>query len=262
MKPITITATIVAAGLGLAACGSTPAAGGTAIAKASPSPGQRVRNGASGELVQITGTTLVLNATTGDITVVYDASTTFQKTSTGTFHDIATGKCIVATGAKDPSGSITAATVRLSSKVNGTCTLPQGPGGGGGFGGVRPSPSPGASPRPNRGNIAFAGGEVTAVAGTSVTVQPATGPAQTVMVATTVQVSNASVATPQDLALHQCLSAQGPKDASGKVTARSIAIVPAGPTGCFTGGRGGFGGFGRPPGGGGGAGGVGGGAGD
>ena len=254
MNRFAMTATVVMAGLGLAACGSAAAAGGNS-AKASPSPSARVRNGAQGELVQMNGTTLILNATTGDVTVVYDASTTFMKTSTGTFQDIVVGKCLLATGAKDPSGNVTAATVRLSDKVNGACAAGQGPAGGGGFGGTRPTPQPGASPRPNRGNFSFAAGEVKSVSGTTVTVQPATGAVQTVIVATTVVVSKASVAAASDLALHECLTAQGPKDASGKVTARSIAIVPSGPTGCFTGGRGGFGGFGRGTGGGGGAGG-------
>jgi hypothetical protein len=50
------------------------------------------------------------------------------------------------------------------------------------------------------------------------------------------------------------VAAIGQKDSSGVVAARSLSIVPAGPTGCFTGGRaGGFGG-GFPGGGGGGGG--------
>lgn len=245
-----LTATLLLAGLGLAACGAAPAAAGTS-AKASPSPGFRVRQGTQGELVQINGTSLILNSVNGDVTVLYTDATTFQKTSTGTFQDIAVGRCMVATGAKDPSGNITAATVRLADKVSGACTAGPGPGaGGGGFGGGRPTPLPGASPRPNRGNLAFAAGEVTAVAGTAITVQPATGPPVTVMVPTTVRVSKSSLAKASDLALHQCLAAQGPKDASGKVTARAISILPAGPTGCFTGSGGGFGGLGRGAGGG------------
>ena len=249
MNRIATTSALLVAGLALAACGSTATAGGS-TAKASPSPSPRVRNGTQGELVQMNGTSLILNASTGDVTVVYDASTTFQKTSTGTFQDITVGKCIVATGAKDPSGAITAATVRLSDQVNGACAFGQGPGGGGGFGGARPTPLPGASPRPNPGNLAFAGGEVATVSGTTITVKPATGAVQTVVVPTTVRVSKSSLARAADLALHQCLSANGPRDASGKVTARTISIVPAGPTGCFTGAGGGFGGFGRGPGGG------------
>lgn len=242
-RPI-LTGTLLLAGVAMASCGSSPPAAGGA-ATTSPSPGPRARNGVSGELVQVNGTTLVINASTGDVTVAYSDSTTFLKTSTGTFQDIAAGKCIVVTGSKDASGSVAAASVRLSEKINGTCAPRQGPGGGG-FGGARPTPRPDASPRPNQGNVAFAGGEVTAVSGVNVTVQPATGPAVTVVVPTTVRVSKSSAALASDLALHQCLAAQGPRDGTGRVAARAISIVPAGPSGCFTGG-GGFGGSGRGP---------------
>jgi hypothetical protein len=237
--------------LSLVACGGTAAASGAA-AKTSPSPGARARNGTAGELVQMNGMTLILSATSGDLTVVYDTSTTFQKTSTGTFADVSAGKCIVATGQKDAAGTMTAATVRLTGKVNGTCAVAAGPGGGGG-GGNR-TPPPGASPRPNRPNVAFVAGEVTAVKGTAITIQPATGAAQLVTIPTTATVSRSAAATAADLALHQCVQANGPRDAAGKVTARTVTIVPAGPSGCFTGGGGGLGGFGggggRPAGGG------------
>ncbi|HEY8740645.1 MAG TPA: hypothetical protein VIN56_08650 [Candidatus Dormibacteraeota bacterium] len=249
MNRLTSTALLGALALGVAACGST-ATGGTA-AKASPSPSPRVRNGAQGELVKITGTSLVLNATAGDVTVTYGASTTFVKTSTGSFADIAVGKCMVATGQKDAAGAVTASGVRLTDKVNGAC----GQGGPGGAGG---GANPLRSPRPNaqgqNPNFAFASGEVTAVAGTTVTVKTAASGDQTVSVPTTVVVSKSAVAASSDLALHQCVAANGPRDASGQVTARTIQIVPAGPSGCFTGGGRGPGGFGRGNGGGGGGG--------
>jgi hypothetical protein len=98
---------------------------------------------------------------------------------------------------------------------------------------------------------------VTTVNGTAVTVQPTTGAAQTVTVPTTVTVAESSAASASNLSVGDCIQATGPKDAAGKVTATSLSIVPAGPSGCFTGGRGfgGGGGFGRGAGGGGGGGG-------
>lgn len=242
MNRLASTSLLAIAGLAIAGCGTAASAGSSA--KPSPSPSARVRNGAAGELVQINGTTLILNSTTGDLTATYDSSTTFQRTSNGTFADIATGKCIVATGQKDAAGAITVASVRLQPAVNATCAVLNRPGGLGGPGGNR-TPLPGASPRPNRANLGFAAGEVTAVAGTSITIQPSTGAAQMVTIPTTATVSRSATASSADLALHQCLQATGPRDAAGKVTARTVAIVPAGPSGCFTGGRGGgFGGFG------------------
>lgn len=262
MKRPNILSLVLLSGLTLAACGTASAPG--SAAKPSPSPSARVRNGAQGELVQIKGNTLVLNATAGDVTVSIDTTTTFVKTSTGTFADIVKGKCVLATGQKDSTGAVTASAVRLTDKVNGSCTLgqggPGGPGGGPVFGASpnpNRSPRPNASPRPN--NLAFVGGEVTAVLGTAVTVDSATGGTQTVTVPTTVPVSKSAVAAATDLALHQCIAANGPRDAAGIVAARTVQIVPAGPSGCFTGtgrGFGGFGGFGggRRGGGGGGGG--------
>jgi hypothetical protein len=252
-----------AAVVGLAACGIGST--GSAAPAASASPRFGGRNGASGELVKINGMTLVVNNQNGDITVLYTSSTTFQRTSTGTLADIATGKCLVATGQKDAAGAVTAATVRLTDKVSGACTL-----GGGGFGpgggpgnGTPPTPRP--TPPAGRPNFSFVAGEVTAVAGTAITVKDSTGASQTVTVPTTVRVSKSSPASASDLALHQCLTANGTRDSSGKVTARAISIVPPGPSGCATfgrfGGGGGGGGFGGGGGGGFGGGGGGGGGG-
>lgn len=243
-----VSATLVSLGLvTLAACGS---AGGTSAAtQPSPSPSARVRNGASGELVKITGTELILSSTAGDATVDYTAATTFQRTSTGTLGDIAAGKCLVAAGQKDATGALVVANVRLSTKVDGACAVPGG--GPGAFPGRnRPSPSPGASPRPNFTAVA---GEVTAVSGTGVQVRDAAGTVQAITVPTTVTVSKSAAASATDLALHQCIQAQGQRDGAGTVTARSITIVPASATGCTFGGglgrRGIGGGFGGGPGG-------------
>jgi hypothetical protein len=263
MNRVLTTAGLVAmAALGLAACGFNASPGSAAPASApNGALRQGPRNGASGELVKMNGMTLVVNGQNGDITVLYTSSTTFQRTSTGTFADITTGKCLIATGQKNPGGTLTAATVRLTNKVNDTCTL-GGPGGfapGGGQGGtVAPTPRP--TPPAGRPTFSFVGGEVTAVAGTSVTVKDSNGASQTVTVPTTVRVSKSSPAAASDLALHQCLTANGTRDSSGKITARAISIVPPGPSGCASFVRGfGGGGFGGGGFGGGGGGGFGGG---
>ncbi len=76
----------VMASLGIAACGSAAATGGT-TPSASPSTGGRgafTRNAAFGQLVQIRATTLILSSSTGDATVTYAPTTTITQTSTGT----------------------------------------------------------------------------------------------------------------------------------------------------------------------------------
>src|SRR5207244_1785618 len=74
------------------------------------------RGGASGQLVQINGNTLILTGANGDVTVTYTTTTTITKMSTATLADITAGECIFANGAKDSSGLITATSVRLAPK--------------------------------------------------------------------------------------------------------------------------------------------------
>jgi hypothetical protein len=230
----------------LAACGSPASA-----AKTSPSPSgnNALRNGASGQLVQVSGQTLILTGPNGDTTVTVTATTTYTKTSIATLADILKGTCIVANGQKDPtSGAITATNVRISPKTAAGCAAPGfGPGGAPGA-----SPPAGASPRPTpsgQANAAFVTGEVTAVSGTSVTVKTAAGANQTISVAAAATITDTADVTIAALQNGQCLRANGTKDAAGSVQATSVTITPAGPSGTCTtggGGRGGFGGGNRP----------------
>src|SRR2546422_4414171 len=104
----------------LAACGNSASAGNTAP----PSPGiaRAPRGGASGQLVQINGTTLILTGANGDVTVTYTTTTTITKMSTATLADITAGECIFATGAKDLSRLITATSPRLAPQNPRGCT--------------------------------------------------------------------------------------------------------------------------------------------
>jgi hypothetical protein len=249
MKRLVITAGSAAVVLALAACGSSPAAtspppssnaNSSARNGGANGPGGFARRGAAGELAQINGTTLILNTQSGDVTVDYTASTTITQTRTGVLADIVDGSCLVATGQKDAGGTLVASSVRLSQPVSGACTLGPGnrvPGNGNGTGTPRATPA-------GQPSFAFAAGRVTTVSGTAITLQPATGAAQTITVPTTVTVAESSAAAASDLSVGDCIQAAGPKDSSGKVVATGLSIVPAGPSGCFTGGRGFGGGFG------------------
>jgi hypothetical protein len=233
----------------LAACGSPASA-----AKTSPSPSgnNALRNGASGQLVQVSGQTLILTGPNGDTTVTVTAATTYTKTSIATLADIIKGTCIVANGQKDPtSGAITATNVRISPKTAAGCAAPGfGPGGNPGAT-PRATPPVAATPRPTPtglANLAFVTGEVTAVSGTSVTVKTAAAASQTISVASAATITSTADVTLAALQNGQCLRANGPRDAAGNVQATSVTITPAGPSGtCTTGGGGrGFGGGNRP----------------
>ena len=224
----------------VAACGSAASAG---TASTSPSPAARLAlRGASGQLVQISGQTLILTGPSGDVTVTFSTSTTITKTSLVALADITVGSCVVATGTKDATtGAITARSVTLSPKTASGCPEPPAR--------VIPTPSPGASPRPSfsprpsgLANMSFASGQVTAINGTSLTVQAQAGADVTVIVSTTARVTRSAVVTAADLQTGQCLSANGPRDSSGNVQATALTITPAGPSGTCTTGRGGFGG--------------------
>jgi hypothetical protein len=255
MKRPLITAGGTAVVLALAACGGSTAAGSTSSSSSTTTragggngPGGAARRGAAGELARINGTSLILNTTAGDVTVDYTNTTTITQTKTGVLADVVPGSCVVITGQKDATGTLVASSVRLSQPVSGACTAAFGNRGPGAGNGTRPTPSgtPRATPAPGQPVPSFSAGRVTAVNGTAVTVQPATGAAETVTVPTTVTVAESSAASATDLSVGDCIQATGPKDAAGKVAATSLSIVPAGPSGCFTGGRGfgGGGGFG------------------
>ncbi|MGA8923896.1 MAG: hypothetical protein WB682_12195, partial [Candidatus Dormiibacterota bacterium] len=74
---------VIGAAIVAAACGSAASASNPATASPSPGAGAAAfRNGASGQLVQINGQTLIITGPNGDTTVSYSASTPITKTST------------------------------------------------------------------------------------------------------------------------------------------------------------------------------------
>jgi Domain of unknown function (DUF5666) len=223
---------VAAFGVVVAACGSAATANTSSSSPTPPAGGAaQFRNGASGQLVQVNGQSLILTGPSGDLTVSYSSTTTFSRTSNAVLADIVPGTCIVATGQKDAAGALTATTVRLSPKPAAGC-------GAAGRFGPNPTPPAGASPRPTPPGqpAAFVSGEVTGAAGVSITVLTATSGSQTITVPTTAAVTSTLVASSTDLQIGECVRATGARDSAGTIQATSIAITPAGPNGtCVTG---------------------------
>ena len=250
-------ATTLLAGLSLmalAGCGSAAASS----APPSSAAANPARGGAAGQLVQVKGNLLTLSTANGDLAVAYSSATVITTSTTGSAGDIVSGTCVFIAGTKDSAGTITARTVRLSKAVNGACPAGGRPGGFVPGGSPRAFPSgagrPSGAPAPNP-NAAFVNGLVTAVTGTTVTVQSAAGTTSPVTVPTTLPVTEASDGTAADLTIDSCVRATGQKDSSGVVQATSLTVQPTNASGsCTFGGggfgRGGFGGGGRAPGGG------------
>ncbi len=240
----------LALGVVATACGSAAtASNGASSSPTPPRGGAQFRNGASGQLVQINGQTLILTGPNGDLTVTVSSTTTFTQTSTAVLADIVPGDCILATGQKDSTGMLTATTVRLSPKPAAGCAAAARVG-------PNVSPPPGASPRPipsGQPAMAFVSGEVTGAAGISITVLTTTAGSQTITVPTTAAVTTTVVSSAADLRTGECVRATGAPDSTGNVQATSITITPAGPSGTCVTGFGGGGGFGGRGGGRGGA---------
>ena len=239
----------------LAGCGSigqpAGASSGTAP-KSSPSPGRGAfANAVAGQVTQVGSGTLTVAQQSGSAKVTFDSTTSVLQSGTGSASEAVAGVCVVATGTTGAGGVITARTFQVQLNMNGNCTPPAGLGGGQGAGGgrgPRGSPSPGAgggAPPANFGNVR---GKLTAVNGSTLTVQPQTGNPVTVMLTSSTAVTRLVTSSTARLAVGECVTANGQKDSSGAVKARTILISPPGANGNCTFAGGGFGGGGRRPG--------------
>jgi hypothetical protein len=278
-------AAVCSAVLLVSACGGgTAASSGAAAAPttaASGGSGARGFPGATGLLAQIDGTTLQVQGTDTQTAVTYSPTTTFSDTVAATRSSVVVGACVQARSARlvaGPGGSaptavpgatagpVEAATVEISSAVNGGCSA---------FGGFRTpgtrplgAPDPGRTRGPGAGGNGFAElgafGKVTAVNGASFTVEStprqngtATAAPTTRIVRTTAATTytRTSAASAKALAVGLCVTALGKSSDTGSIAATSISLRPAQNGSCSSGfGRGGPGGIPTsPPGGGSGA---------
>ena len=234
--------------------------------------------GARGTIAAVDGTTLqVRNDQSGQVAVSYSDATTITAQVTGSVDDIVVGSCVRVTspdGTGDDTGdedsAVTAATVTVTEKVDGTCSAA-----GGGFGaagargrdgtapggGTPPTDLPdlpegapdGAAPtdRPEgaRGFGGGVSGEVSAVDAGTITVEVSV-PGDDATTSTSVLLEDSTtVTTTQDsdadsLTVGECVVAMGDADSTGAVTAETIQVSDPVDGACQTGGPGGFGGTG------------------
>lgn len=269
--PVLASVAVLAAGCGSGS--STPASapastgtnGGTATGRSMP--------GTSGEIADISGATLQVQNTSGQVAVTYSASTTFRQEVAATAADVKVGSCVTVTSSgtsTSASAPIVAARVTITEPTNGSCIGGFGDGAGG-FGGgagrfgngMRPSGAPGygGNGTPNRtpssGSPRRFGafGKVTAVTAGGFTVQ-GTRPAragssaapttESVTTNSSTTYSKTVTATKSALEVGECLTAIGKTDDTGTVTANAITLRAKTASGCSTG-RG-FGGPGGAPG--------------
>jgi len=253
---------VVAVGLmaALTACGGGGSASTSASANPSSSPAGAAGGPATGQVPAGTSGTVaavsasnaqVQNPTDGQVTVNFSATTRFTRTVPATRARVTVGICVTVTSTSTaspavPVTALTAQVVTVTPATAGSCTA-QGAGFGGFRGGGNGSPAPGASsstPSPGArraGNRVF--GKVTSASAAGFVVQGRVGGrngsaadvAVTVNPATTY--TSTTAADKSAVTVGSCLTAIGPSDSTGAVTARSVSIRPAGPGGCTVGRR-------------------------
>jgi hypothetical protein len=248
--------------------------------------------GVSGQIAAINGTIAQVRGQDGQTSVSWSDSTTFERTAAATVADLKVGDCVNASsfdfsaaqgGAAptQPAADAPVKTVAITAPgSDGTCTggFGGGFGRGGGFNGPRPSGAPtgqagqgengrrsgqrpSGAPTGGPGGFggfgAFTSGKVTAIDGSTITVDaiqisrgagasptPTTAPKQiTVDSSTTYTATTASTAQAMQVGL--CAVARGKADDSGAVAATAITVSDPVNGACGTG----FGGFRGPRGG-------------
>lgn len=282
--PLAVTA-LVLAGCSGASDAAEPAATSAASAPAAANgnggnaPGG---GGTSGQIAQVGDATLQVRDDDGQTTVTWTDDTTFSATTAGTLADVTVGSCVTAitgaapgaTGATDGStadssgtaADAAATTVTITPATDGECTTGFG-GRGGGTPGDRPSGAPtdmptGAAGQPGdaptgatggRGGFGgfggFTSGKVTAVDGSTLTVdatgQDGTTTSKTVTVDSSTTYSATAKASAKALVVGACATVQGKADDKGAVAATRIVVSQATDGTCSTGFGGGFGGRGQ-----------------
>jgi hypothetical protein len=237
--------------LGAAACGSGNDKNATGQTGEQGGPQNQQRGGpngpggplpgANGKVAAVDGRTAQVQGMEGQVAVSWTDATTFTKEVSARLSDIKVGDC-VAVGSGDtpssgstPSSTVTAATVRIIAKTNGSCApAMRGPGGQDGTGPqTYGGPPPGSGDGGQRPQMQVGGavGEVKAVSATGFTVDsvvPGSNSSATTSVAVTVTAGTTYTTTAKgaasDVKVGTCVLADGSTDQTGAVTARTIAV--------------------------------------
>jgi hypothetical protein len=239
----------------VSACGNKddadPSASGGSYQQGGPQDQQGAADnpmpGANGKVAAVDGSTAQVQGADGQVAVSWDASTTFTKDVDATLADVSVGSCVVVGPSGEPSSSstpvteVTAASVRITPRTDGSCGLglrgPGGPGGTGSTGegpqlnGTPPSDAPDGAQRPQIRAMAGAIGEVTAVSATGFTVDsvmPGSSDGDKTSVTVTVDGSTTYTTTAAgagaDVKVGVCLAATGTTDQTGAVTAKTVNL--------------------------------------
>ncbi len=237
---IAILAVTGATALSVAACGSSNKAAPTSTSTStstvtstttSPAPAQNEAK-VSGLIASVAGNSIqVTKDDKSNAAVNFTSMTKITEVAPATLSDVTSGSCVVARPAQEAQSGqpVSAASVRVTPSVNGTCPQPKQPGPASGPGSSSPAPSGAPTPappkpQPVRGSVASVTGNTINVAGTD-----ASG--NTTQTSVTVddktRYSKVATATPAAIAQGKCLSARGTMDSGGALQATAIRVRAA-----------------------------------
>ncbi|HEY6857623.1 MAG TPA: DUF5666 domain-containing protein [Mycobacterium sp.] len=231
LSRLAILAVTGATALSVAACGASNNAKPTSAnptgsypTSSSPSASAKGKDWVSGLIDSVSGNTIQVSQRSGTATVDFTPSTVVSEVTAAHLTDVTAGSCVsVHPGRRSVStsgGGITARSVRVSTAVDGKCPQPNQPAG------ADDTPAPGAPARHRE-----IGGQVTSVAGNTITVNstdPGGNSSQTsVTVTDTTKYTKQTTADAQALAQGKCVAAHGTTDNGGTLQATTITVQQA-----------------------------------
>jgi hypothetical protein len=186
----------------------------------------------SGLIASVAGNSIqVTKEDKGNAAVNFTSTTKITEVGPATLSDVTSGGCITVRPTQEAQSGqpVTAASVRVSPSVNGTCPKPKesGPASGPGSSSPAPSGSPTPAPpkpQPVRGSVASVTGNTVNVAGTDASGNTTQ---TTVTVDDKTKYSKLATATPDAIAAGKCVTARGTMDNGGTLQATTINVRQA-----------------------------------
>ncbi len=235
-------AVLVVAGttaLSIAACSSSNKSSPTSTSTStstvistttSPTPNGEAR--VSGLIASVAGNSVqVTKEDNATAAVNFTSTTKVTEVTPATLTDVTTGSCVTVRPTRELQGGqpVTAASVKLSPPVNGTC--PQAKEAGPGSGPASTSPAPSGSPTTPPAKPAPVRGSVGSVSGNTINVTGSDASGNTTQTAVTVDdkttYTKKASATTDAITQGKCLTARGTMDNGGALQATSINVRPA-----------------------------------
>ncbi|WP_322861276.1 DUF5666 domain-containing protein [Mycobacterium europaeum] len=221
--------------LSIAACGSSnksspPSTSTSTVTSTTTSPVPAAGEArVSGLIASVAGNSVqVTQKDNATATVNFTATTKVTEVTPAALTDVTAGNCVTVRPTNEGQGGqpVTAASVKVSPSVNGTCPKPKAAAPGG-----SPGPAPSGAPTPPPAKPAPVQGSVASVTGNTINVTGTDPSGNTTQTAVTVddktRYTKQSSATTDAITQGKCLTARGTKDNSGALQATSINVRAA-----------------------------------